>query len=225
MIMCEKRTLESGARSSNRYTLTAHEPPDATAPPPRGARDLGAGSRKPTPPGPESPGDRGATDPGTRLSEQDPVNETVSVSEDQGELFSLSSDNGKPNVARKGEPDLIRRVLEYYRDTYHPRALPKIHSKLRPWKLAKDRLSDGFTEDDLRQAIDGCHVSPFHCGENPAGTKYLSIEVIFRDAKQVQKFIEIHEARDEPVLSERTRRSKRAGEAWLKRMEAQDEQQ
>lgn len=208
LIESQSRKGSNKATTTNVYKLTPLGPSSSSEAPPASAAGPGGLASK-----------AGAVSPVGPLKQdpvqQDPPTQTVSTQEDQGELFSLSSDNGKPNVARKGEPDLIRRVLEYYRDTYHPRALPKIHSKLKPWQLAKARMTDGFTEDDLRQAIDGCHVSPFHCGENPANTKYLSIEVIFRDAKQVQKFIEIHESQDEPILSEQNRQNQRAGKQWL----------
>lgn len=81
----------------------------------------------------------------------------------------------------------IARVIEHYQ-VEHPRSRPgtKERGKIR------SRLKEKFTVRDLCDAIDGCHKSPYHCGENDSGTKYQGLELIVRDAKHVQQFIEIN---------------------------------
>lgn len=76
---------------------------------------------------------------------------------------------------------------------YHPRAKPNEKDRA---KIRK-RLEEGWQADDLRRAIDGCHASPFHSGDNETGTKYQSLELIVRDAGKVQKFIEMFENKPE----------------------------
>lgn len=44
-------------------------------------------------------------------------------------------------------------------------------------------------------AIDGCKASPWHMGENPQGVKYNDIELIFRNEKNIERFIERAEDR------------------------------
>lgn len=45
------------------------------------------------------------------------------------------------------------------------------------------------------QAIDGCKASPWHMGENPQGVKYNDIELIFRNERNIERFIERAEDR------------------------------
>ncbi|KKM74489.1 hypothetical protein LCGC14_1399850 [marine sediment metagenome] len=118
--------------------------------------------------------------------------------------------------SRKTEEDRpanIRAVFEHYR-TYHLKLNPDPSSTSKEWQLIRERLKDGYTVDDLKAAIDGCHRSSYHCGENPRGMKYQSLELIVRDAKHVQEFLEVPEK--QAVLSEKERRGQRAGENFLK---------
>lgn len=51
------------------------------------------------------------------------------------------------------------------------------------------RLDDGYAVPDLKLAIDGCKLSPFHMGQNDQSVVYDGIEVIFKNAGNVDKFI------------------------------------
>lgn len=53
------------------------------------------------------------------------------------------------------------------------------------------RLDDGFSVDDLKQAIDGCKASPHHMGENETYTVYDGIDLIFRNASKTEWFMEL----------------------------------
>ena len=88
--------------------------------------------------------------------------------------------------SRDKQSDKIRLVSEHY-ISLHPRA--KVGEKEQ--RLIKARLADGFSAVDLKRAIDGCHASPWHCGENPDRRKYQSLQLILRDASKVSDFIEI----------------------------------
>lgn len=50
------------------------------------------------------------------------------------------------------------------------------------------RLRQGYSEDDLRAAIDGCVASPFHSGENAQGTVYDDLDLILRNGSTVERF-------------------------------------
>ena len=69
--------------------------------------------------------------------------------------------------------------------------------------------------DDLKLAIDGCHVSPFHDGQNDQGRKYQTLELIMRDASKVTQFVELAGASGDTRLSERSRRSLNAITNWM----------
>lgn len=94
----------------------------------------------------------------------------------------------------------IDAVIAHYR-RYHPRA--RGDKKARA-KIA-DRLKDKFSVADLQLAIDGNHVSPWHCGQNPERTPHHKMVTIFRDADQVTKFVEL--ASGPPLPDAKTQRA------------------
>lgn len=57
-------------------------------------------------------------------------------------------------------------------------------------KNIRERLNDGYTVRDLMDAVDGCRQSAWHQGRNPGNKIYNDIELICRDAKHVDDFIE-----------------------------------
>ncbi len=59
---------------------------------------------------------------------------------------------------------------------------------------------------DIRKAIRGCALSPWHMGHNPRNKKYNDIELILRDASHVDQFIDVYETEDT---------AERELEAWL----------
>jgi hypothetical protein len=113
-------------------------------------------------------------------------------------------------------------VWEHYRG-YHPRAVKVLKRSSGPYQKILARLKEGSTVEDLCQAIDGNHCSPWHNGENPGNKPYHSLELILRSATKVTDFIEIYERLGTPVLSERTVRGLRAASSWLDSKEGEDE--
>jgi hypothetical protein len=55
-------------------------------------------------------------------------------------------------------------------------------------KAVKKRLSEGYTVEHIKQAIDGCKRSPFHMGQNENRTVYDDLELICRDGGNLEKF-------------------------------------
>jgi hypothetical protein len=51
------------------------------------------------------------------------------------------------------------------------------------------RLADGYSVDDLKAAIDGCRLSPWHMGDNDRGTPVNDIEQICRGGRQTDDHI------------------------------------
>lgn len=119
----------------------------------------------------------------------------------------------------------IRLVFDHYR-TYHERAHRKPNSGSKEWRKIALRLKDGYSVEDLCRAIDGCHRSPWHCGENPGNTLYQNLELIMRDSDHVRQFLEVPEfGQGQPVLSEREMRGKRAADSWLQKSEEVEHEQ
>lgn len=55
-------------------------------------------------------------------------------------------------------------------------------------KKIKLRLKDGYTVDEIKQAIDGCSMTPHNMGQNENGKKYDDIELICRTGTHVERF-------------------------------------
>lgn len=64
-------------------------------------------------------------------------------------------------------------------------------SKFTPERKTKieARLKDGYTVEQIMQAIDGCRGSAFHMGENDRSTKYNDLTLICRDGVHLENFI------------------------------------
>ena len=82
----------------------------------------------------------------------------------------------------------IQAIYDHYRQYHHSK--PAIISAKDRLKIV-DRLSEKFTPDNLIQAIDGNHIDPYCCGDNPSGTKYHGLDLIMRDADHVTRYMEI----------------------------------
>lgn len=133
------------------------------------------------------------------------------------DLTPLSSSHGEPD--RSVEPERVAQVFAHYR-THHERAHPKPKRESKEWRCIAARLREGYSVDDLRSAIDGCHLTPHNLGENERSTPYLGLELIMRTGSQVTRFRETairHANGPPPVLSEREQRGKRAGQQWAER--------
>lgn len=58
-------------------------------------------------------------------------------------------------------------------------------------KQIRDAIKLGYTTEQLKMAIDGNHRSSWHQGNNDRRMIYDSIDLIFRNADQIDKFIQI----------------------------------
>ena len=162
---------------------------------------------------------------GSTPAEWKGIEEKVKVSEGEEKDKSPSPDADDlciPDRAPEKKPDILKSVIadtwQWYQ-RYHPRAKPGKKESA----LIAARLKEGSTPDDLKQAIDGYHKNPYHCGENDSGTKYQSASLIFRDASHVASGIEYATAQRQPPMSKLTRDNLAAGEAWLRMHEERDE--
>ena len=77
-------------------------------------------------------------------------------------------------------------VFEYWRRVMeHPRAA--FDGKRQ--RAVKARLADGYSVDDLKRAIDGCAQTPHNMGENERHQRFDDLELICRNAGQVDRFM------------------------------------
>lgn len=95
--------------------------------------------------------------------------------------------NGEDSFA-----EISNRVFEFWKVRFgHPRA--RLDAKRRT--RIRQRLTDGYTEQDLLDACEGCALSDYHMARHRDNmeTVYDDLELILRDSKHVDKFIKILE--------------------------------
>lgn len=93
------------------------------------------------------------------------------------------------SVERRDAPidhDVIPDIFAYWQKTM---ASPT--SKLDAKRIAKIRaaITMGYTPRQLCEAIKGCALTPHNMGQNDRNTKFNGIELIFRDADHIDRFI------------------------------------
>jgi len=86
----------------------------------------------------------------------------------------------------------VKSVLDHYL-THHPKRKTQAKSTTSRRKV-QARLKEGYTAEQLKQAIDGNQNSEFHTNGG-----HDSIELIFRDAAHVDRFIKLAEQSGKPL--------------------------
>lgn len=95
--------------------------------------------------------------------------------------------------ARKVSEEAIRIVFEYWKEKVAPKSRAVLDDK-RVIRIGWAIHDYGI--ETCKQAIDGITKSPWHMGKNPNQRKYNDVELIFRDADNVEKFAELGTTRD-----------------------------
>lgn len=146
---------------------------------------------------------------GSKTEEVDPTEKVRRVSK-------RSSDPANPGV---------RQVFEAWKeDTGHHRA--KLDRK-RTARI-KARLKDGFTPEELIQAITHRRNDPFLMGENDTGRVYDGIQTLLRDTEQVERLLALTKPQrerdrtpDDPDWERKRKRVLEATERRIAREEAE----
>lgn len=115
-----------------------------------------------------------------------------------------SESDGVKSADAKNFSSEIREVFAHYRK-YHARSFPSPRSEMVEWRKIRERLVDGYTVEQLCEAIDGNHRSPYHCGENERQRTYHSLELIMRSADKVNQFLSIPEHPPDAISSKTMR--------------------
>lgn len=98
------------------------------------------------------------------------------------------------NAKRTLRGQQIREVFNHWKVTTDRTDRTKLDTKRRSRISA--RLAEGFSPDDLKQAIWGFSQDPWYRGDNSNGKEYLGIETVLRDAAQVEKGIDLAKQHD-----------------------------
>lgn len=91
-----------------------------------------------------------------------------------------------PEAQKPKQPSDVEVVFEAWKTTMgHPKA--QLDAKRE--RAVKARLKDGYSVDDLKQAIKGCSLTPHNMGQNERGERYDGLELICRDTEHVDRFM------------------------------------
>lgn len=116
--------------------------------------------------------------------------------QDDANLTSDGSQDDAPDKIRaeekrvdKSRVEEIIVVFDFWKSTLcHTRA--KLDDSRK--KSISKAIELGYTVDDCKDAISGCSMTPFNMGGNPQGQKYDSLDLIFRTADKIDRFIANH---------------------------------
>lgn len=102
---------------------------------------------------------------------------------------TVCDENVTPSEAEteaKAHTEQIQEVFSFWKETMN-------HSKTtlsQKRKTAiKSRLKEGFTVEEIKQAVRGCKLSPHHQGQNESGAIYDDIELICRTDDKLRRFM------------------------------------
>ena len=156
--------------------------------------------------------------PSMQVEEEGEVKEEVivKVKEEVKELKTLVEQT------RPRDPKPQEIFSHWQKVMNHPRAILDDRRK----KLINEMLKLGYTADELCEAITGCSYTPHNMGDNDRNTRFDSIEVIFRTAGQIDRFIA--NARTPPKkltkAEKNTKENINGIQKWLSRSQNEDAQ-
>lgn len=93
------------------------------------------------------------------------------------------------DLEKRAPKALVLEVFEYWRSALGKRVSSKLDGKRD--RAIRGALKRGHSVADLKRAIDGCKRSDWHMGHNPNGRRYDDIELICRDARHTEAFIDM----------------------------------
>lgn len=122
-------------------------------------------------------------------SERDQLAEANVKFDDQQnqQLESTHSDPRPRTQEEEKKEDALKRdvVFDHWVTTMGlDKSMSKLNAKRREKLRARRR--EGYSDETLCQAIDGCKLSEFHMGKNDRGQKYNELATILRDGSTVE---------------------------------------
>jgi len=97
----------------------------------------------------------------------------------------LTKNQSKEKVSAKANNELLE-IFNYWKDVMKKRNSAILNAKRS--KAVKARLKEGYSVEQIKQAIEGCAMTPHNMGQNQNGKKYDDLELICRDGVQVERF-------------------------------------
>jgi len=142
-------------------------------------------------------------------------------------LEAPKPDDQRRETKRKvDQAAVVERIIEHWRRVMEK---PRAKSTSERVRVVRARLRDGYTEAELKLAVDGCSQSPHHMGANDRGTPYNDLMLICRNGSFVEKFRDMaggapktsHEARREHIAAKAQAALKKGNTDEYERLNAQ----
>jgi hypothetical protein len=99
---------------------------------------------------------------------------------------AVPSSASNDSVQQAAPPALDEQVFDFWRERLHPEARV-FDDDTR--KKVRARLAEGFTVENLKQAIDGCKANPHNQGQNDRHKRFDQLELICRSGAHVNRFM------------------------------------
>lgn len=97
----------------------------------------------------------------------------------------VTSNQLEKKVSAKANNELLE-IFNYWKDVMKKSNSAILNAKRS--KAVKARLKEGYSVEQIKQAIEGCAMTPHNMGQNQNGKKYDDLELICRDGVQVERF-------------------------------------
>lgn len=109
-----------------------------------------------------------------------------SDSDNDSKSDSESNINNKPMSAKA---NVVLEIFDYWCDVMKK---SKQQTKLTPKRdrAIRNRLKDGYTVEQIKQAIIGCSRDPFSMGQNNRQKPFNDLELICRDGEHLERFLD-----------------------------------
>lgn len=104
----------------------------------------------------------------------------------EGEKEREKEREGERNNMSRQTRDQVKEVFDHWITTMGKTSQAKLTDKRK--KCIEARLKEGYTVDQIKQAIEGCAKSPHHMGQNDSGTVYDDLTLICRSGDKVEQF-------------------------------------
>ena len=98
----------------------------------------------------------------------------------------ITNSNNKKHMSNKFD-DSVQEIFTYWLNVMNKGSNTKLTKKRRD--KIQTRLGEGYTVDDIKQAITNCAKSDFHMGRNGNSTIYNDLELICREGSKLEHFM------------------------------------
>jgi hypothetical protein len=137
---------------------------------------------------------RYSTKPTTGVSGNDSLPSTTKSTDNDSKSKSDSKNdsdsNSKEIVTKSAKANPSFELFKYWCDVMGKNIST---SKLTPKrdKAIKARLKEGYSFEQIKEAINGCRNDPFSMGQNDRQKKFNDIELICRSGEKLESFLEV----------------------------------